>query len=89
MTASSIVVKKKIRICVLDNVRTVCNNRTNVRGMRGETNMDQTRAEGNARQQMIEMLLHATDEEAMEILEEIRSFRERASYQEKTADLRD
>lgn len=78
-------------ICIfrLDILRGQCDNRTNVRVLRGNVDMDQARTEGNARQQMIEMLLHATDEEAMEMLEEIRSFRERASYQERTADLRD
>jgi len=85
---ATIAAKKKFQMWTLDNVRTLCNNRTNVRRLRGKMNMDQARAEGNARQQMMNILLHATDEEAMEILEEIRSFRERASYQEKTADLR-
>lgn len=73
MTASRIVVKKKIRICVLDIARTVCNNRTNVRTKRGRKQVK--------RDQVVKWAKTATEEELDEAMEAIKSFHATATIQ--------
>lgn len=73
MTALSLVVKKKIRICVLDIARTVCNNRTNVRIKRGRKQVK--------RDQVVKWSNTATEEELDEAMEVIKSFHATATIQ--------
>lgn len=78
MTAAIVASADEICISRLDNVRGQCDNRTNVRRLRG-SNMSRVEEKGTAYQQMVEILLHASEDEAKEILKEVTAFRENAS----------
>jgi hypothetical protein len=79
MTAASVASAEEICISRLDNVRGQCYDRTNVRRMRGSRNMSRVEEKRTAYQQMVEILLHASEDEAKEILKEVTAFRESAS----------
>ena len=69
---------EEICISTIDNIRGQCDNRTNVRRLRG-CNMSRVEEKGTAYQQMVQILLHASEDEAIEILKEVTAFRESAS----------